>query len=133
MGLDEIFPALTGMDIFLLDVEGFANRQELFRPKHTAVIRNELFGAAKLLNGRIEHNQDTGEILALKDITGENGPRERIHHCNHIKRASDLRNAMLLDVTNIYTPSLMANQGFERMGLGFVWLIWFRLDPVEPT
>lgn len=71
MGLYQVFPALAGVNIFLFNGEGFANRQQLLCSKHAAVIRDKLLWCPKLLNCGIEDNQDTREILALKDITGE--------------------------------------------------------------
>jgi hypothetical protein len=73
MGFDEIFPALTGMDIFFLDVESFTNGEQLLGPKHSAVIGDELFRRAKPFDCGIQDNQHTREILALKNIAGENG------------------------------------------------------------
>ncbi len=109
MGLDKILPALTGMDIFLLNVEGLTNGEQLLRSKDPAVVRDELFRCPKLLDRRIQDNQDTGEILALKNIAGENGSRKGIHDGDDIERAFDLRNTMLFDVANIETPPLMTS------------------------
>ncbi len=108
---DEVFPALTSVNILLLDVEGFTNREQLLRPKDSTIIRDELLRRSKPLNRRIQDNQDTREILALKKIARENGSREGVHDGDHIKRACDLRNAMFFDVANINTPSLMTRSG----------------------
>jgi hypothetical protein len=71
----------------------------------------------------------TGQILALKDIAGENSSREGVHHGDHIKGAFDLRNAMFFDVANIDAPSLMARSRFEWVGLWSGWLFWGGLIP----
>src|SRR6266699_6577738 len=56
---------------------------------------------SKLLDCRIQDNEDAGQVLALKDIAGKNSSREGIHHGDHIKRALDLRDPMLFDVADI--------------------------------
>jgi hypothetical protein len=89
VSLDEVFPALTSVNILLLDVEGFTNREQLLRPKDSTIIRDELLRRSKPLNRRIQDNQDTREILALKKIAKENGSREGVHDGDHIKRAFD--------------------------------------------
>lgn len=38
VSLDEVFPALTSVNILLLDVEGFTNREQLLRPKDSTII-----------------------------------------------------------------------------------------------
>ncbi|HEY6410226.1 MAG TPA: hypothetical protein VIY29_22450 [Ktedonobacteraceae bacterium] len=73
VGLNQIFPALARMDIFLLNVEGLTNSQQLLRAKNAAIVRDEALWCSKLFDCRIQDNQDTGQILALKNITGENG------------------------------------------------------------
>src|SRR5438105_2770625 len=47
MGLNQILPALTCMDIFLLDVEGFTNGKQLLRVKNAAVVRDEALWCSK--------------------------------------------------------------------------------------
>src|SRR5262252_4202995 len=101
MGLDKILPALTCMDVFLLNVEGFTNGQQLLRAKNAAIVRDEALRSSKLLDGRIQDNEHTRQILALKDITGENRSREGIHDGNHVKRTLDVRDAMFFDVADI--------------------------------
>src|SRR5215471_7352650 len=75
MGLDKILPALTCMDVFLLNVEGFTNGQQLLRAKNAAIVRDEALRSSKWLDGRIQDNEHTRQILALKDIAGENRSR----------------------------------------------------------
>ncbi|SRR6266566_6829493 len=53
MGLDKILPALTGMDIFLLNVEGLTNGQQLLRTKNAAIVRDE--AALVLQIARLPH------------------------------------------------------------------------------
>src|SRR6266700_6121630 len=77
---------------------------------------------SKLLDCRIQDNEDAGQVLALKNIAGKNSSREGIHHGDHIKRALDLRDPMLFDVADIDTPSFMPSQGLERVCLWLVWL-----------
>ena len=38
---------------------------------YAAIVRNETLRRTKLFDSRVEDNQDTGQVLALKDITGE--------------------------------------------------------------
>ena len=57
MRLNEIFPALTTVNILLLDLQGFTNSQELFCPKHSAIISDEFLWRSKPLDRGIEHNQ----------------------------------------------------------------------------
>jgi hypothetical protein len=104
MGLNQIFPALMCVNIFLFDVEGFTNSQQLLRPKHSAIIRDELFRRSEPLNRCIVNNQNTGQILALKEIAGENRSREGVHRSR-----------------------------FEWVGLWLVWLFWGWLDAIELT
>ncbi len=68
----KIFPALTRMDIFLLDVEGLTDGEQLLGSKDSAIVCDEALWRTKLLNGCVEHNQNTSQILTLKDVTGEN-------------------------------------------------------------
>src|SRR6266567_5140290 len=78
MGLDKILPALTCMDIFLLDLQCLANGKQLLRAKNAAVVRDEALRCSKLLDCRIQDNEHTCQILALKDIAGENSAREGV-------------------------------------------------------
>jgi hypothetical protein len=107
MRLDKIFPALTCMDIFLLDFQGLTNGKQLPGAKDSAIVRDETLGRTKLLYSRIQDNQNAGQILTLKDVAGENSSREGIHDRDDIKGPFDLRNAMLFDVADIYAPPLM--------------------------
>ncbi len=122
VSLNEIFPALTRLNILLLDVESLADSKQLLGSKNPTIIGDEALRSSKLLYSRIQDNQDTGQVLALKDIAGENGTRESIHHSDDIKGAFDLRNTMFFDVANIDAPPLMARSRLERMRLWLVWL-----------
>src|SRR5262249_1075852 len=123
----QIFPALARMYVFLPDVKGLTDGEQLLGAKDSAIVGDEALRRTKLLDGGVEHNQDTRQVLTLKGVTGENGAREGIHDGDHIKRAFDLRNAMLFDVADIKTPPLMASGGLERVRLRLVRLPWFRL------
>src|SRR5260370_1769445 len=97
--LNKILPALTCMDIFLLNVEGLTNGQQLLRAKNATIVRDEALWCSKLFDCRIQDNQDTGEILALKNIAREHGSWKVIHDADDIERAFDLRHMMLFVVT----------------------------------
>jgi hypothetical protein len=73
MGLDEIFPALPRMNVLLLNLQCLTNGQKLLGAKHRAIVGDERFWRAKALDSCIQHNQDAGQILLLKNGAGENG------------------------------------------------------------
>jgi hypothetical protein len=85
MGLDEIFPALARMNIFLFDVQHFTNGEELSGSKHCAIVRNEIVWCPKTFHGCIQDDQHTGQMLPLKNGTGENRSRESVHDGDNIK------------------------------------------------
>src|SRR2546421_9307011 len=59
MRLNKILPALTCMDILLLDFQGLTNGKQLPCTKDSAIVCNETLGRTKLLDCRIQDDQDT--------------------------------------------------------------------------
>jgi hypothetical protein len=53
VGLNQIFPALARMDIFLLDLQCLANGKQLLGPKHSTILCDEALCHAKLLHSSI--------------------------------------------------------------------------------
>ena len=47
-----------------------ANGKQLLGPKHSSIIRDEALRRTKLLHSRIQYNEHTSQILALKELKG---------------------------------------------------------------
>src|SRR5258708_35364390 len=63
MRLDQILPALPLVNLFLLDPQRLVDRERLSGAEDPAVVGDQTLRDAEALQGGIEHDQDTGQVL----------------------------------------------------------------------
>ena len=119
MRFDVILPGLSGVDLVLGDPQRPVDRLRLRGLEDAAAVAHQALRGTVSLDGRPEHDQVGGQVLARGQHTGQQGAAEVLQNRDHVDGLAGLQ-PMILDIADVDRPGVMTVGGRKRHRLRVV-------------